>query len=273
MQTPNLEGLDRALRILEAFPRDRLDTSLTELSELIGIHPSIVFRILRTCVARGFISKDPVTRRYSLGRRLLELGLSAVGHVDLRQQALPVMRRFSAATGETVLLLVHRDGRALCVERVESRIARLRATAEVGLRLALHAGAGTKLLLAFRPDEEIEKHLRRPLPRLTPNTITDAEQLRAKLAELRAQGYAVSYAEAVLGLAAVAAPIKDHTGDVVAALSVMGPEVRFGLDRVKVLVRLALKAAREISTHLGYRLSRSHEIPKIRHTRRSRQTR
>jgi DNA-binding IclR family transcriptional regulator len=268
MPATNLEGVDRALRILETFPRDRQDVSLTELSERVGIHPSIVFRILRTCVARGFISKDPTTRRYSLGPRLLELGLSAVGHLDLRQQALPVMQRLSAAVGETVLLLVHRDGRALCIERVEAQGPRLRATAEVGLRLALHAGAGTKLLLAFRPEEEIEKHLRGPLPRLTPNTITDPDRLRDTLAELRAQGYAISYAEAELGLAAVAAPIRDHSGSVVAALSVMGPEVRFGADRVRLLVRHALRAAREISSHLGHRQSRTHQTVKIRHARR-----
>ena len=195
MRDNRMHTVEKALRVLSAFPADGREVSLTELSVSSGIERSIVYRILYTCRQQGFVSKSPRTRRYRLGKRLVELGQVATALQDLRQIALPVMRQLSDTTGESILLCVCSDGEGVCVEGVEPPDTSIRFVTRVGERFPIHAGAAGKVLLAFQPDDVLEEHLRTPLRRYTENTITDPARLRHELATIRARGYATSHGE------------------------------------------------------------------------------
>ena len=254
--TPSLlQTVDRTLRLLTAFPKDRAEVSLSELSAVTGIGPSMVHRMLYTLQRHGFVSQAPASRRYSLGLRLFELGRLVADNLEIRQKALPIMRRVSEQTGESVVLMVHSDGEAVCVEGVENQQSQFRYNAPVGQRYPLHAGAGGKVLLAFQSAETIEAILRRPLPRYTDRTVTDPDHLRAELAEIRKLGYAVNHGAVTVGVTAIGAPIKDHTGAVAAAMTLVGPAFLLTADRALALTPVVVDAARGISHELGHSAS------------------
>ena len=148
-------------------------------------------RILGALTGRRYLARDEQTRRFRLGPAALELVGRARVVLDLRQAALPVLRRLARETDETALLTVPNSERArsVCLERVESSQP-LRLSVEPGRRLPLHAGASQKALLAFLAEEEIERVAEGSLERLCRATITDADALRANLAEVRACGWA-----------------------------------------------------------------------------------
>jgi len=233
-----LRTVDRTLRVLEAFPRDRAEISLSELSAVVGIERSMVCRMLQTLQQHGLVSQNPLTRRYSLGLRLFELGRVVVDNLEIRHKALPIMRQLSVETGESVVLMVYSDGEAVCVEGVESQASQFRYVAPIGQRYPLHAGAGGKVLLAFQSEEAIDKCLQRPLPKYTEKTITDPQLLRRELREIRTQGYAVNYGAVQVGVTAIGAPIRDHGGAVVAAMTLVGPAFRVTVDRAHELISI-----------------------------------
>ena len=249
--------VDRALKVLGAFPPDRAEVSLSDLGRATQIEFSTVFRLLRTLERHGFVSQNRANRRYRLGHRLLELGRIVADHLEVRREALPIMMRLSQDSGETAFLFAYSEGQALCIERVEAWDSPIRVAGRVGMRIPLHAGAGAKVLLAWRTRDEIEACLRVPLSRYTDSTITDPNRLRAELARIRTRGYALSHGERVPGLTAIGAPVRDHTGDVVAALTLDGPTFRLPHRRARELAGAVISDATEISQKLGYTRERA----------------
>src|SRR5262249_22316811 len=151
---------------------------------------TVVFRILKTFGADGYVRQDPATKRYSLGLRLWELGARAVKRVGLIDAARPVLRWITAVTGETSTLAVLRDTDSLYVDVVAGS-APLRVYADPGSRVPVYATASGKAMLAFREPELVERVVRAGMPPLTPLTITRASQLERRLAEIRRTGLAV----------------------------------------------------------------------------------
>ena len=160
------------------------------------------------------------------------------------------MEELHAKTGETVHLGILDGHEAVCVDRIESRHL-IRLSAEVGKRFPLHVGAVPKLLFAHLPEEQSEAVIARGLPAYTRHTITDRDALRAELAEIHAKGYAVSDEDLDVGGSAVAAPIRDRTGAVVAAVSVAGPTARVSPRLHTEYRALVVEAAARISASLG----------------------
>jgi len=156
------------------------------------------------------------------------------------------MESLAAATGETVLLTVYQQGEVVCIEKIESPHA-VRLAMDVGTRRMPHAGASSKVLMAFLPPDEIEAIIQRGLPRLCTNTITDPQALRAELARIREQGYAFSVEETDTGAWGIATPIRNPQGEVIAALGIAGPTFRMSEERIQQHIRLCLQAAEQIS--------------------------
>lgn len=250
-----VESVARAAGLLSAFLRPPHRFGVTELSRATQLTKNQTFRLLQTLLQEELVVQDPDTKAYTLGYRLVELGGVALRGSTLVQVAAPVLDAVAEQTGETINLIARAgDGVAICVDKRESRWA-LQISARVGARFALHAGATPKLLLAFSAPEVIEAYLdqRCPLTRFTPYTLTERDELLAELERIRRQGYAVSDEDLDLGACAVAAPIRDHRGVVVAGISVASPVTRFGPDERQRNTEAALGAAREISQRLaGY---------------------
>ncbi|MDI3341651.1 MAG: IclR family transcriptional regulator [Sphaerobacter sp.] len=248
-----IESVARAAELLCAFLQPPHRFGVTELSNAAGLTKNQTFRILQTLIPLGFVVQDPETKAYRLGPRLISLAAVAVHGSSLVHVAGPVLDQLAEQTGETVILTARLDPySAICVDKRESTRT-LAITARVGAEFALHAGATPKLLLAFSSPEHIEAYLRdrAPLTRFTERTITDPAQLKATLAEIRRQGYVVSVEELDRGVCSIAAPIRDHTGEVVAGVSVAAPTIRQGPDARLATIEAVVWAGREISRRLA----------------------
>lgn len=246
----SVKTIDRLVRIIDSFSSSRPAWTLTDLSEHLGLPKSTLHRFLGSLDAHGILRQDEESKQWHLGYRLFVWGNLAEQSTALRDIARPVMRDLVADTGETALLTVFHAHEVVCVEKVESSHS-VRLALDVGTRRPPHAGASSKVLMAYLPDGEIACILRdQGLPKLCVNTITDEAALEAELTRIREQGYAQSIEETDLGAWGVATPIRDWDDQVVAAIGVAGPSSRFGEELAQQYVSCCEEAARRISSAL-----------------------
>jgi len=184
-----------------------------------------VYRYVRALCDRGILEKNG-QGYYRLGLTLLELSRAALkSNRDLRLTAFPSMQRIAEAVGESVSIMRLFNRQAVCIENIEGQHA-LHVRMEPGRTQPLHAGASSKVMLAYLPEDEWERSLEFPLRRFTDTTITDYAALREQLRAIRARGYATSDGEIDAGAYAVAVPLCDVHQEVVAALSIEVPTTR-----------------------------------------------
>lgn len=246
-----VHAVRRAGAILFAFSAERPTLSLAEMAQAVRLSKSTARRLLLTLQDLDLVAVDPVSGRYRLGARCLEVAAVAQSGMDVRQRALPVMRQLVANLGETVYLLVRRGTDAVCLEIAEARRGPRVLFADVGSAFPLHAGAAPRALLAAAGDDVLRDVLAGPLRRFTAHTITDRAALRRDVSATRAAGHAFSVDDLVVGITGVGAVVWDHRREPVAAISVCGVKERFvGEERDRV-VRTVVAAAREISCALG----------------------
>jgi DNA-binding IclR family transcriptional regulator len=239
-----MQSADRALAILAAFDEDRPTLRVSELAATLGMHKSTVSRLLATLHARNLVRRDGEV--FSPGPELARLGNLAARGLDLTEVAQAPLARLAEETGETVNLAVRQDDMALNVHQVQS--SHLIGLGDwSGRALPLHCTANGKVLLAFAGDEPAE------LPARTPRTITSRTQLRAQLAEIRERGWAAAVEELELGLVAVAAPVFDASGAVVAAVSLAAPSYRLSPEGLPAAGERCAATGREVSALLGFR--------------------
>ncbi|MGI5271793.1 IclR family transcriptional regulator [Nonomuraea sp. CA-218870] len=251
-QSRSIAAVERAMDVLLLFGRStRPDLGVTEIATELDLTKAAVHRILTALRNRDLIAVDPVTRRYSLGHAAIALGRAYLARTDLRAMAGPELRRLSGQSGETATLSVRRGDTRLYVEQVVPDHD-LRMEVSLGIPYPLHAGGSSKAILAFLREEEIDGYLsRHRLAALTDRTIIDPGALRAELAAIRRRGYASSLGERLDGAASIAAPVFDHDGLVIAAVSVSGPSSRFE-PRLPEQARFVVESAARLSAQLGH---------------------
>lgn len=249
-----IDAVDRTLAILECFSSERPELGISEISRELGIHKSTVFRSLISLEARGLVKKDALTRRYTVGPKILRPAGAYLSTVDLHEKARPAMEMLRARTKETVSLYVLAGDRCVCVARVESPL-EVRRVIKVGDQVPLYAGSSGKVLLAHMAEGARRELLSRAqLESPAPWPALDLKALEVKLPLIREQGFAASHEERVPLVSSASAPIFDATGEAIAALTVSGPTARFDGERVDQYARLVREAALEISEQMGYGL-------------------
>ncbi|MBO0827808.1 MAG: IclR family transcriptional regulator [Streptosporangiales bacterium] len=246
-----VQSIDRAVALLRCFTPQRPRLGVSALARLTGLSTSTTFRLLAALQANGVV-RQVNGPSYELGPLLLQLADTVMSGFDLRETALPVMRALRDATDETVGLhvLLPNLTRSV-VDQAESRQPLRRTYTEIGEPIPLHQGAPGKLLLAHLPERDLEEVLSRPHARATPSTPIEPDELRALLPVIRERGYSISLGERVPGIRTVAAAIRDHTGRVMASLSVSGPEIRMPEERLHEIGALTRESAGQISHLLG----------------------
>ena len=244
-----VQSVDRALSILEVLARDG-EAGVTEIAADLGVHKSTAFRLLATLEAHRLVEQDGERGRYRLGVGNLRLAGATTARLDLVQEARPVCRQLASDTGETVNITVRAETSALYLDQVAGSSA-LQSHNWVGQHIPLHATSNGKVLLSELEDAQLKKAVRE-LPRYTDQTVTTMSKLVAELAHVREQGYALAIDELETGLTAVAAPIRNAHGDVIASISVSGPSFRLTADRLDRAIPLLLAAALEVSHRLGW---------------------
>lgn len=252
MENSSVRTIDRLVEILNCFTADRTSWSLSELSVRLGLPKSTLHRFLVGLEGHGIVRRGE-DGRWRLGHQLFVWGSLAVESTGLRQVAAPIMGELAERTGETVLLTEYHDLEVICIDKIETGHS-VRLALDVGALRAPHAGASSKVLMAYLPPAEVDAILReRGLPRLCTNTITDPGALQAELQRIRALGYADSYEETDIGAWGIATPIRNWRGEVVAGLGLAGPTVRYSEQQMQGYVRFCRDAADRISALLGHR--------------------
>ncbi len=243
-------AVEAALSILETLGTVH-EMGVSDLAKRLDLGKSSVYRLLATLVRRGYVQKSLQTDRYQLTHRLFAVGSPAADRFGLREVATHVMQQLAAETGESVNLGVLDGTRVVNLHKVESHHL-LRMHLEVGGGAPAHATALGKVLLAALEPPEVTRRLQgHRLERLTRRTIGDRRTLGEALARVLEQGFAIDDEECSLGLRCVAAPILDHRGSVVAALSISGPSPRLPDTVLSRMAESVRAAAREISQRLG----------------------
>ncbi|MEP9362892.1 IclR family transcriptional regulator [Nocardioides sp. CN2-186] len=244
-----VQSVDRALTILEVLARVG-EAGVTEIAGELDVHKSTAFRLVSTLEAHRLVEQTSERGRYRLGVGVLRLAGATTARLDLVQEARPVCRQLAADTGETVNIAVLSESSALYLDQIAGSSA-LQPHNWVGQHIPLHATSNGKVLLSGLDDKQVADLLG-TLSRYTPTTITKKGKLREELAAVRERGYAVAVDELEEGLTAIAAPIRNAHGDVVASMSVSGPTFRLSDARVEDVVPQLVEAAAEVSHRLGW---------------------
>lgn len=245
-------SVQRAIEILSLFDTSTPELGTTEISKSLGLHKSTVASLVYTLAANGYLRQNPTTRKYRLGFKLLERASAMLEQVEIRQVAYPFLLELRNRWDETVNLAVLDEGEVVYVERfLGSKGLGMRS--EVGTRAPAHSTALGKAILSCHAAAQVHFYLKQcGLPRVTSNTIVEPDRFLAELEKTREQGYAVDDEENEVGGRCVAVPIFDHTGKVVAAVSISAPAARLPMNQVAEAGAMVRETAKAISRSLGY---------------------
>lgn len=252
----SVQAIDRAVAIMSVFSRARPVAGLSDIAELTSLSRSTVHRILASLAVHGLVAQVPRSADYCLGPRLLGLAENARARLSLERVAQSAMTALRDHTGETVALHVLDPTPARrTISQVESVHPLRRTYTDIGSPHPPHQGAPGKVLLAFAEDALRQRVLAGDLR--SPGTFArvDPDALRTELERIRERGYAMSLEERVAGVVGLAVPVRDHTGDVAAALSVSAPALRTGEAELVELAPRVIEAGDEVSAGLGCRAS------------------
>lgn len=251
-RTATLKTVDKALNTLDFLGVFGGQVGVRELAEYLGINKSSTHRLLTTLERHGYVAQDPITGKYQLGMRIFEAGAVVLSQMSLRAAARPHLERLAQETGEVVHLAVENGDHCVYMDKINGPNA-VQTASQLGWRKPLYCTGVGKMLLAHLPDPRIAQILReQELRPLTPNTVTDRSQLLKELEEIRSVGIAFDREEIELGLRCVAAPIVGTNSRVVAAVSVSGPNARFGQAQLPRLIQLVLDTSQVISRDLVF---------------------
>ena len=245
------QSVERALILLDVIGEADRSLTLTYIARRAGIHISTCTRLLRTLEASGLVARDETTSEYRLGHKIFTLAHALERQLDIRALAWPVLQRLTEVTGEMSSLAMLHGDEVMLIERSISRN-ELGFLAGPGARAPLYCTAAGKMLLAHAEGELVDRILARPLPRLTPTTITSADELRLELAKIRAQGYAIDQCERENGLFGVAAPVRDVASRVIAVISFSGPAERINTPSLPAWTEVLCELAAQMSIQLGW---------------------
>lgn len=246
-----LQTIHKASEVLALYDRDHTEWGVREISDRLKLAKSTTHDLLASLAQVGFLNKT-AEGRYRLGWRLVTLSETLLATTELRHEARPVMEALAAQYKETIHLAVLDDTKAVYVDKLEGMQAVRVELTSLGTRLYPHCSALGKILLAYSPEEEARRIIRTAgLPRFTPNTITDEEELCQTLAQIRKQGYACDFEEILPDLCCVGAPIYNYSGRVIAAISMSLPAYRFRRSQTEYRDAI-VRTAKIISDRLGY---------------------
>ena len=246
-----LSSVANSIRLTKAFSEHENEMGISALATRLGLAKSTVHRLASTLVEYDILEQNRETGKYRLGLALFELGALVRRNMDTAAQAQGEIHALAEASGETVQLAILDHLSVLYIRVRESRQA-VRMSQGLGSRAPAHCTSVGKALLAYQPAEIVSQVIENGLKRYTPNTIVDGDALRAELATIRARGYAIDDEEIEEGLRCVAAPIRDHTGQVISAISVAAPVQRMSKKQVQSSIPSVVAAANAISRRLGY---------------------
>lgn len=245
-----MQVITKAGQVLTLFSIERAEWGVTEAAQELKYPKSSTSELMAALAKQGLLRRTG-ERRYRLGWRVMALSRILLETTKFRDEARRAMEYLVSTTGETVHLAAFEANQVIYVDKLQGTHAVQVRLTSAGVRLPAHCSAVGKIILAHLPWERILQVIaEQGLPALTPNTITDPEELRKELRNVREKGCAYDYEEATLELCCVAAPIRDHTGEVVASMSLSVPAYRFR-DHVERYRSIIVSTTQGVSKNLG----------------------
>lgn len=245
-----LSSVKNALHLLKSFSIDEPEKKVTELAASLGLGKSTISRLLATLASEGFVMKNPENGKYRLGLSILNLNTVLTSNLEVSRESLPILQALVRDIDETAHLAAKDEYDVVYLNRVDCNHP-VRILSHIGRHNPSHATSSGKTILAHQPDEFIEEYIQVKMEKYTPYTITNPEDLKATLLKVKEQGYAISIEEMLEGVASIAAPIYDYTGQVLYAISVIGPVPRLNPNSPGIIDKVK-RAAADISRNLGY---------------------
>lgn len=246
----NLQVIRRTLRLLECFSAEEPSLTLTQLCRKLELPKSTVHRLLAGLLEEGYLVLDPDTLKYHVSLKVLHLARAAVSQLSIEEAADLCLHQIVAASGGTAnLAILHKaEGMVLYLKTISPNL----PLSNVGRLGHVHSTALGKVFAAFLPEPMVDQILvQHGMPASTPQTITDASDFKTHLRRVRQRGYAVDDQEANPGFFCIGAPVQDHTGQVVAAISTTVPAYSLTGERLEELANLVCDKANSISRGLG----------------------
>ncbi len=254
-RTYSSQVLDRVVQILDCFGPERTDLRLVEIATASGLHKSTLYRLLEAMRAHRLIGYDESSGSWHLGMKLFEMGSQAVERLALDKHAHPILDRLAEVSGETAHLCVLDGSDVVYIAKVECTRT-LRIPSAVGQRNPAYCTGVGKAILAHLAPEQLDAYIAEtPLRPFTKRTLSTTAELKANMRQIVAQRYAIDDQEREEGVRCVAAPVRDHSGRVIAAISIAGPTMRVTKERVTDFAAHVIRAANEISAKLGYEIT------------------
>ena len=241
-----------SVRLLKAFSEEQVEIGISDLAKRLGVAKSTVHRLAVTLVAEGMLEQNPDTGKYRLGIALFRLGSLVRQRMSVSNEARPLLRELREKINETVHLAVLDGNEIMYVYNFESTQA-IRMRSDVGVRKPAYCTAEGQAILAFQPDDVVERVIQHGLLARTPQTVTDALALKRVLDGVRQRGCAIEDEESELGMRCIAAPLRNDTGEVVAAIGIAGPVSRLSKKTLASFIPHVVETAAAISARLGHR--------------------
>jgi DNA-binding IclR family transcriptional regulator len=252
VETKSIKTLGKLIGVLDCFSTTDRSLTVSEIAKRSGLPRSTAHRAILALKEVGFLEQDRAREEYRLGLRLFQLGATVLNSMDLQRVARPFVEALSSMTNESVHLCVFDGERMVFVERsARESSGSPNDTITMEISPCFCTGVG-KAALAFQPEPVIERVIASGLIAYTPHTITSHEGLRAELAEIRSRGYALDCEEHRIDVRCVAAPIRNSSGRVFAAVSASGPARRMTLENQHQLAPYVIGHADAISRRLGF---------------------
>ncbi len=246
-------SLERALQILCIFKFEKQAFTLSQLSELSRLHKATVLRLCSTLIKYDFLRYDPGSKHYSLGLKLFELGSILFSSFSLRKVASFYLDQLQSQLGKTVFLGILEDDELIYIDKKEDPTIPIRFTSQVGTRRPPCFGMLGQILMAFLPDREVDRLLKKaPLTAFTRRSLVSEREFKERLLRIRKQGFFVDEDEALDGISGVSAPIRDYTGQVVAGVGVGFISSSEDARGKRTIVKQVCETAKGISKQLGY---------------------
>jgi len=251
-----IKVLNKSFSILNIFLEQKSPISMTEISRKLNFNLSTVQRIIETLRYGGYIEQDPISQKYQLGLKLLELGMAKFHQISLIKEATPYLKELVGKFNETVHLGILEDIDVLYLAKEESSQI-VRMVSYVGSRAPVHCTGLGKVLLAHLPLSKRKNTLDKiKLSRRTKNTITDRECLEIELDRIEKEGFALDKEENEKDVSCIAAPIRNYQGRVIAAVSISGPSYRINEKNQKQLKKEIITTCQKISSRIGFQLNK-----------------
>ena len=247
-----LSSVTSALLVLKVFSEDEAEIGISSLAKRLGLAKSTVHRLAVTLAAEGFLEQNPDNGRYRLGLSLFSLGALVRRRMNVSNEARPLLGLLRDKTQEAVHLAILAQTSIIYLYNLESSQA-IGIRSYIGARKPAFCTAEGRVLLAYGPPEAITSLLKEGLVERTPKTSTDPAALKRALEDVRQNGYAVDDEESEVGMRGLAAPIRDISGKVIAAVGLAGPIQRLTKKDLRSLAPDVIGTADAVSVQLGYR--------------------